>query len=148
MSDGFIDGKPIYQAVFYDEDGTELGSEYIVPSEHRTTMQNFATVGYDMLGSPNAASQEIGAKMLTNLKYSPAIQNAGIYTNSTGEFEGLTFNDSTIKYERTSSGSFRLYIEGEDGKKDYFTTGDPDNPEIIEAANEAEIKRILLASGV
>jgi len=146
MTDGYMNGKPVYQVTFYDKNGSELGSEYVSPGDTSATSGNMQNAAVEMMQSGDPQKTEIGQRILVNSVYSPAIQTADIHNNAEGTFRGVRHDGNEVKFEKTPQGTYLLYTMV-DGKKDYFQKEDSEGNIVnFEPTNEAEIKRILLAA--
>jgi len=146
MTDGFMNGKPVYQVTFYDKDGSELGSEYVSPNNTESSTGNMQNAAVEMINSGDPQKQDIGQNILINSVYSPAIQNADIHNKTEGTFKGVQHDGAEVQFEKTAQGKFHLFIMV-DGKKDYFQKEDSQGNIVnFEPEDEAGIKNVLLAA--
>jgi hypothetical protein len=88
MTGAVINGKGYMQLKVYDEDGKELGDEFIAPKNQDVYMGEIQTAAVSMMKNSNPGIRQEGERLLENSVFTPMIQNSGFRVYSEGTLDG------------------------------------------------------------
>jgi len=138
LTDAVMDGNLQYQISMFDEKGQHLGSEFVAPQGERgqddarrqllmaaNEMMNEGARYASLTGDPSLYQQ--GAQTIANAWFRADIQKSGFRNKVTGQLPvadpGRTNEPIRFELEEGTTldnPSYKLYIQNEDGTKDYY----------------------------